>query len=876
MLAHRKRLLSPTWAKGAQQYPADLSLSTVAPLSQTAPHRACILRSILMPSRRKSKSKAAGSDPFAGREAENYENPIASREHILDQLEQLGAPVELTQFAEQLGLTHEGALEALRRRLNAMARDGQIIRNRRGAYGLTAHMDLQAGKVQGTKDGAGYFIPDNGEDDMFLNPREMAQLFDGDRILARFSGFESRGKREATVVEILERRYEEIVGRYFKEKGYGIVLPDNKRVAHEIVIPDGFGKPANEGQYVSARIIEYPNKRSKAIAEITEILGDVSTPGIEIDVALHSFDIPHEWPRSVKKQIKLFDDAVSNEDVKARHDLRDLPFVTIDGEDAKDFDDAVFAKKTDNGWKLFVAIADVSHYVHLNTALDKEAKERGTSVYFPGHVVPMLPEKLSNGLCSLKPETDRLAMVCEMDISFKGELKTYRFCEAVIYSHARLTYTEVGDMLQEPVNETSEKIRNKLRKTYDPLIPHLESLYSLYKALKSHRAGDGAMEFESTETRIVFAENKKIKEIIPVERNDAHKLIEECMLCANVAAARLLESMELPALYRIHEGPNPDKLAGLREFLFEMGLMLGGGEKPTPADYQQTLLSIADRPDRNLLQTMMIRSMMQAVYQPENVGHFGLGFPAYTHFTSPIRRYPDLLVHRAIRYLIRNKKNRKLLPHDGQEKLGKGQIYPYQLGDLVALGESTSAAERRADAASYSVINWLKCEYMKDRVGDVYEGTVTSVTSFGLFVELEGIYVEGLVHITELDNDYYHYDPARHCLEGERTNKIYRLGDTLEVRVARVDLEEKQIDLQLSSSEVRSRKSSERKGSKKSAKEKFLEAAKKDDSKKRAGKNKKKGKKKGSKNKTTNKVRSRGASKKKSKGKRSKTTGRRR
>jgi ribonuclease R len=803
-------------------------------LSQTARREPCILRPNNMPSRRKSKSKSPASDPFAGREAQNYDNPIASREHILDQLEQLGEPALLEQLAEMLGLGGEEGTEALRRRLNAMARDGQIIRNRKGAYGLTAHMDLQSGRVQGTKDGAGYFIPDDAGEDLFLSPREMSQLFDGDRVLARFTGYETRGKREGTVVEILQRRYEEIVGRYFQEKGYGIVLPDNKRVTHEIVIPPGYGKPASDGQYVSARIMEYPNKRSKAVAEITAILGDVTTPGIEIDVALHSFDIPHQWPSSVQKETARIRDSVSEEDKRGRFDLRELPLVTIDGEDAKDFDDAVFARRHGSGWTLFVAIADVSHYVRLNTALDKEAEERGTSVYFPGHVVPMLPEKLSNGLCSLKPETDRLAMVCEMEISPQGELKSYCFSEAVIYSHARLTYTEVSDMLQEPANETAAKIRARLRKVYGSLLPSLEDLYSLFKALKSHRSDEGAMEFESVETRIVFAENKKIKEIIPVERNDAHKMIEECMLCANVAAARLLESMDVPALYRIHEGPNPDKLAGLRDFLFEMGLKLGGGDRPNPSDYQQTLRSIADRPDRNLLQTMMIRSMMQAVYQPENIGHFGLGFPAYTHFTSPIRRYPDLLVHRAIRYLIRNKRSKNLRAHDKQSKLGKGQIYPYSLPDLISLGESTSTAERRADAASYSVVNWLKCEYMKDRVGDVYEGTVTSVTSFGLFVELQGIYIEGLLHITELDNDYYHFDPARHCLEGERTHNIFRLGDVLEVRVARVDLEEKQIDLQLTSSRSGGKSSSrgghnpQGKSGKKSNKDKFLEAAKKE------------------------------------------------
>ena len=742
-----------------------------------------------------SKSRKP-TDPFAEREAENYPNPIPSREFILQHLEQVGEPVSHSALCEQLKLHKAEQIEALRRRLIAMSRDGQIIGNRRGVYGLAAHMDLIKGKIQGNKDGFGFFIPEDGSTDLFLNAREMEKLFDGDQVLARVSGVDNRGRKEGTVVEILKRRYTQIVGRYYREQGFGIVVPDSKRIAHEILIPDKQAGSAEDGQFVVAEITAYPTRRRKAIAQIVEVLGDISTPGLEIDVAVRSHDIPHVWPAAVKKETNRFAAAITEEDLRGRKDLREIPFVTIDGEDAKDFDDAVFALRHQRGnWTLYVAIADVSHYVAVGSALDDEAVNRGTSVYFPGHVIPMLPEKLSNGLCSLQPKMDRLTMVCEMEISASGKMTEYCFYEGVIHSHGRMTYTEVADIVQSAENAAQEKLRTKLRKRHAALVVHLDDLYSLYHALREVRDDEGAMDFDTVETRLVFGEDKKIREIVPVFRNDAHRLIEQCMLCANVAAAKLLEESKLPVLYRIHEGPNPNKLDNLREFLSELGLYLPGGDKPEPSDYQKVLLQISQRADRHLLQTMLIRSLMQAVYQPENLGHFGLGYPAYTHFTSPIRRYPDLLVHRAIRYLVRNKPSQHVEKQHQASALSKSQIYPYQLSDLVKLGETCSMAERRADAASYSVMDWLKCEYVKDKIGEEYTGTITSVTSFGLFVELSDIYIEGLVHVTELSNDYYHFDPVRHCLTGERSRKTYRLGDTVAVKIVRVDLDEKKIDL---------------------------------------------------------------------------------
>ena len=528
-----------------------------------------------MPKTPKSK------DPHAQREAENYANPISSREFILQLLEQIGEPIGHLALCEQMKLTSEEQIEALRRRLIAMSRDGQIISNRRGLFGLAAHMDLIKGRIQGNKDGYGFFIPEDGSGDMFLGTREMEKLFDGDEVLARHSGFDNRGRREGMIVEILKRRFEQIVGRYYREDGFGILVPDSKRVSHEILIPDQNAGSAEDGQFVVAQITEYPSKRRKAVAKIVEVLGDSTTPGLEIEVAVRSHDIPHLWPSAVEKETYRFSQEVGEADLQGRADLRDIPFVTIDGEDAKDFDDAVFARQhKEGGWTLFVAIADVSHYVKIGSALDEEAITRATSVYFPGHVIPMLPEKLSNGLCSLKPKVDRLTMVCEMEISARGEMTDYSFYEAVIHSHGRMTYNEVSDIVELAENDAQKSIQETIKKRHESLIEHFENLYSLFHALRAVRDSGGAMDFDTTETRIVFGEDRKIREIVPVFRNDAHRLIEECMLCANVAAARLLEDSKLPALYRVHEGPNPAKLENLRMFLKELDLHLPGGDKP--------------------------------------------------------------------------------------------------------------------------------------------------------------------------------------------------------------------------------------------------------------------------------------------------------
>ena len=622
----------------------------------------------------------------------------------------------------------------------------------------------------------------------------MSQVFDGDVVLCRANGVDDRGRREGTVVEVLERNTRQLVGRYACEKGVCFVIPDNSRIQHDVFIPEEGELKPNQGQYVVVEIVSQPEWRARPTGKIIEVMGDHMAAGMEIDVAIRSHDIPHVWPEGVLAEAALLADEPLEEDKLGRIDLRELPFVTIDGEDARDFDDAVYceAKKT-GGWRLWVAIADVSHYVAVNSALDKEATLRGNSVYFPERVVPMLPEALSNGLCSLKPEVDRLCMVCEMTISAKGKLTGYQFFEGVMHSHARLTYTKVGAIL-DPEHGKHEELCER----YRDVLPHLQHLHSLYKALRIARKERGAIDFETTETRIVFGPDRKIADIVPVVRNDAHKLIEECMLSANVAAAKFLEDHELHALFRVHEGPTEEKLKSLREFLGEQGLSLSGGEKPTPGDYQTVLAQINERPDAHIIQTMLLRSLRQAVYQPQNEGHFGLNYTGYAHFTSPIRRYPDLLVHRAIRYIVRSQPEAKTVRSiDGVTPLARQVIYPYDMAALLALGEQTSMTERRADEATREVVAWLKCEYLKDRVGEEFKGVVSAVTSFGLFVELSDVYVEGLVHVSALASDYYHFDQAKQRLIGERTRTSFQLGDELTVKVLRVNLDDKKIDLEL-------------------------------------------------------------------------------
>ncbi|WP_419832843.1 ribonuclease R [Endozoicomonas atrinae] len=747
-------------------------------------------------------------DSQASLEAERYENPIPSRLYIMEYLEERGAPVSHRALCRELGISDEEQKEALMFRLKAMIRDGQLLQNRKNAFALISKLNLIKGIVQGNKEGFGFLIPDGGGDDLYLSPREMRQLFDGDRAVVRESGVDHRGRREGQLVEVLERNTTQVVGRYYTESGAAFMVPENPRISREIIVQPGPLMPT-EGQYILLEITQQPGRRNMPMGIVKEILGGRADAGMEVEVAVRTHNIPHDWPEEVEKQCKGFTTEVAEPDKEFRVDLRETPFVTIDGEDARDFDDAVYCEpKKGGGWRLFVAIADVSNYVKPGSALDKEAVNRGTSVYFPGHVIPMLPEVLSNGLCSLNPEVDRLAMVCEMTISGKGKISGYKFYESVIRSHARLTYTKVWDMLS-----LSDESR-ELRKEYKPLVPHLEDLYSLYKTLVSVRAERGTIDFDTVETQIIFGRHRKIEQIVPRERNDAHKLIEECMLCANVCAAKFLEKHNLPGLYRVHEGPTLEKKLNLNSFLGSLGLALSSG-KITPRDIQALLLKVKDRPDYHVIQTVVLRSMSQAVYSGDNQGHFGLAFKAYAHFTSPIRRYPDLLVHRAIRHIIRSEIPSRHVVRVGASPIPEKRIYPYKAGDIQSLGEHCSATERRADLATRDAMDWLKCDYMQQHIGQTFSGIVSSVTGFGLFVELKDVFVEGLVHVTSLPDDYYIYDNVHHCMRGERTGRRFGLGDELEVMVSKVDLDDKKIDFELLSalSKPGRRKSSSKSGS---------------------------------------------------------------
>ncbi|HEX7466907.1 MAG TPA: ribonuclease R, partial [Usitatibacter sp.] len=655
------------------------------------------------------------------------------------------------------------------RRLRAMEREGQVVRNRRGAVLVADKAGLIKGKVIGHPDGFGFLRPETGkEDDLFIGPREMHKVLHGDVVLGRISGVDRRGRSEVNIVEVLERANQKVVGRLFIEHDVAFVIAENKRISQDILLMPDSLKGAKPGQVVVAEIVEQPSKNAEPIGRVVEILGNYADPGMEIEIALRKHDLPHEWPADVEAAARRIGSKVEPKDLKGRKDLRKLAFVTIDGETAKDFDDAVYAERVGKNFKLWVAIADVSHYVHPGDALDQEAYERGNSVYFPRRVIPMLPEELSNELCSLKPDVDRLVMVCEMEVTAGGVVKAYEFHPGVIHSHARLTYTRVAAALAgQPADPPVAR----------ELVPQLEILYGVFKALFSQRQKRGAIDFESVETQMIFDDHGKIERIVRVERNDAHRLIEECMLAANVSASDYLEKSDQPTLYRVHEGPTPEKLESLRTMLKDFALTLGGGDKPHAKDYAELLKRIKDRPYAGMLQTVMLRSLHQAVYTPENVGHFGLAYDAYAHFTSPIRRYPDLLVHRGIKAVV------------------KGQRY--QAGDLNAIGNHCSETERRADDATRDVEAWLKCYYMQDHVGEEFEGTVSGVTNFGLFVTLDELYVDGLVHISDLGQDYFTFDAAKHTLRGERSGVKYQLAARVKVKVVRVNLEQAKIDFTL-------------------------------------------------------------------------------
>lgn len=713
-------------------------------------------------------------DPYAAREAERYAQPIASREAILQLLDRCDGPQNAEEIGARLGLTEPDRADALAKRLGAMVRDGQLVQNRRGGFAPVLVTNLIPGVVIANPEGFGFLRPDEGGDDLFLPPYEMRKVMHGDRALANVTGIDRRGRREGSIARVLERGVNRLIGNFSVELGINYVVPDDKRIQRSIQIPADATGGAKDGQLVVCELTQAPDTRRPPIGKVIAVLGDKLTPSLVVETAIHGHDLPHEFPPEVLDEATAIPMTVAPAMIGTRVDLRALPLVTIDGEDAKDFDDAVFCESNRDGFRLVVAIADVSHYVRPGTPLDEEALKRATSVYFPGYVVPMLPETLSNGICSLRPKEDRMCFVCDMQVDRKGEVVQSRFYEAVMNSHARLTYTQVWNAVGEDDADAKAFI--------GPLLPQIQSLHQLYRILAKARERRGAIEFESSEVRFVLDNRGEVTQAGMLVRNDAHKLIEECMIAANVEAARYLLATHIPAPFRVHERPPESKFADLLEFLKEFKLSLPAWSKVQPGDYTRLLKKVRERPDAALLESVLLRSQSLAVYSPDNNGHFGLALEAYAHFTSPIRRYPDLLVHRAIKYALTG---------------GPRDKYTYTPREMAALALQCSERERRADEAEREVDERFRAAWMEKHVGGQFDGVISGVTSFGLFVELDDSKVNGLVHVTQLPHDYYQFDPLRKTLTGDRRGVQFRLGDRVRILVLKASMEDRKIDFRL-------------------------------------------------------------------------------
>ncbi|WIG56195.1 MAG: 3'-to-5' exoribonuclease RNase R [Rhodanobacteraceae bacterium] len=729
------------------------------------------------------------ADPHAEREAQRYEHPIPSREAILSVLAERGSLLRADAIAEALGIRDDVRREALDKRLRAMLRDGQLLESRRGGLAPAERIGLIAGTVLANAEGYGFLRPDEGGDDLYLSPAQMRQVLHGDRVLASVVGVDRRGRQQGAIREVLERRAPRLVGRVVEEHGVVVVDPDDRRLHQDVLIPPDARNGARTGQIVVAEITDPPTPQRGPIGRIVSVLGERLQPSLIVEMAIESHGLPHEWPIDVTREAEKVEPRVTHAETEGRVDLRKLPLVTIDGADSRDFDDAVYAEPVrGGGFRLIVAIADVSHYVQPEAALDDEAYKRGTSVYFPGFVVPMLPETLSNGICSLNPEVDRLCMVCDMRVDSDGEVTRAKFYPAVMRSHARLTY----DAVWQAIGVRDAEARRGLGK----LLPHIDHLHALYKAFDSARKRRGTIEFETSEVDYRLDDKGDVVSLGAHERNDAHKLIEECMIAANVQAAMFLAKKKIPAPFRVHAPPPADKYEDLLAFLREYKLKMPPLAEVKPRDFAALLKRVADRADAELFRSVLLRAQSLASYQSANHGHFGLALDAYAHFTSPIRRYPDLLVHRAIRYALLG---------------GKPAAYLYTESKMATMAAHCSRTERRAEEAERDVDERYKCAWMEQHVGSEFDGIVTGVTSFGLFVELTESKVSGLVHITQLRNDYYHFDARRHELRGERTGQVFRLGDAVRVQVLRASMEDRKIDFRMVSGREEGRRKSDHK-----------------------------------------------------------------
>ncbi len=689
-------------------------------------------------------------------------------------LEQAGRPITRRELSESIGLDHAESDQIVKPLLLELIPQGKVVRNRRAAYGLAEHMNLIPGRISAHPDGFGFVVPDAGGDDLFLAPRQMRQVFHGDRVLAAVIGLDRRGRKEGQIVEVIERSRELVVGRYLAEGGVASVVPDDPKLTHDIVLPKVDHPDARPGKIVVVRITRPPTLDLAPLGEIVAVLGHADEPGMATEIAIFSHGLPAEFPQEVEQQAQRYGGAVDPNIAARRTDLRQTPLVTIDGADARDFDDAVFAEAHGDGFRLLVAIADVAEYVTPDSPLDQEAVRRGTSTYFPDRVVPMLPETLSNGLCSLNPEVDRLVLVCEMKLNASGKITSSRFFEGVMRSAARLTYDQVREMI--------ELGDEDLNRRFAPVRATLDTLFEVYRLLAKRRSRRGAIDFDSNEVQFVFDPDGRVEQLRRGSRHDAHRLVEECMIAANVEAAKTAEKIGLPTLYRVHDTPPPEKLADLEAFLGLHGIKVNWKDDPEPADLTRIQQQARGTPIAPLVDAVLLRSLALAVYQPENRGHFGLALEAYAHFTSPIRRYPDLLLHRALKHHIRRQPERE---------------YPYDARKMADLGRECSWLERRAEDASREVDERLKCQYMQRHLGDELEGVITGVTGFGVFVEIIEMGVSGLVHVTSLPNDYYQFDPTARALIGERRGLRFRLADRVRIEVMAVSVDERKIDFRI-------------------------------------------------------------------------------
>jgi ribonuclease R len=687
-------------------------------------------------------------------------------------LKQAGRPLRLEEITTALGPA--SAAEAPGQ-LEELVRQGEVVINRRGQYCLREQLPgLVVGTVQAQRNGDGMLLPDDASAPIHLSAHEMREVMHGDRVAVRIEGPRFRGKPQGTIVEVLERRTREVVGRLHVDSGLAYLVADNPRITHRVLVPEAQRAGAEPGQIVIVEITRPPSRSAQPVGRVSRVLGEHGSPGMETDIAIHSHGLPFEFPAAVLAEADAHGAHIPSAAVAGREDLRGLDLVTIDGEDARDYDDAVYCERSRGGWRVIVAIADVGHYVRPGSALDAEARERGTSVYFPNRVLPMLPEALSNGLCSLVPNEDRLCLGCELRVNDAGHITRSRFFEGVMRSAARLTYREVGEFLARPEGRHEPRL--------EALRERLLALHGAYRSFIRERTGRGALELDTPELKLKFDEQGRVAALVEQPRNDAHRLIEECMIAANIAAARFLDRHRVPTLYRVHGLPEVDRLETLRQFLREFGLWLPPAEEVKPEHLRDLLQKIGDRPDALLISTAVVRSMPQAVYQPGNIGHFGLALQHYAHFTSPIRRYPDLVVHRGIRQVLQG---------------GDPQALVDWHGAFPVLGQDCSFRERRADEATRGAVAWLKCYYMQERVGEEFDGIVSGVVDFGLFVQLDGLQVDGLVHVTALGQDYFARDRSGFRLVGRSSGRVFKLGDRLRVRVANVSLDDRRVDFEL-------------------------------------------------------------------------------